>query len=172
MQLCTCTQCATSLCSAPGQIEQKRFFVDLSSLFDVQLVMGHAQADVLYATQNATLDHSHLQRSALEQATASILARSLYQSPCKNLHTTIPFLCVYLYKQIDAVLETAIGFALCVFGVVSGAGKLLPVRGTAGGGKSIDNKEALPDFAQFNHRAQALRKRIAAIKRTTVSKAA
>jgi hypothetical protein len=74
--------------------------------------------------------------------------------------------------QIDAVLETAIGFALCVFGVVSGAGKLLPVRGTAGGGKSIDNKEALPDFALFNHRAQALRKRIVAIKRNTVSKAA
>jgi hypothetical protein len=82
--------------------------------------------------------------------------------------------CIYADTciQIDAVLETVIGFALCVFGVVSGAGKLLPVRGTAGGGKSIDNKEALPDFAQFNHRAQALRKRIAAIKRAAVSKAA
>ncbi|KAG5179742.1 hypothetical protein JKP88DRAFT_215414 [Tribonema minus] len=64
---------------------------------------------------------------------------------------------------LDAVVETIVGFLLCVAGVVSAAGQMLPVRGPAGGGRSADAHEGLPGFAVFSHRAVQLRRRTQAL---------
>lgn len=59
----------------------------------------------------------------------------------------------------DAALEALIGFFVCVFGVLSSAGALLPIKGAAGGGKSLDSAESTREFDVFEHRGRSLRKR-------------
>ncbi|CAM9207486.1 unnamed protein product [Scytosiphon promiscuus] len=62
---------------------------------------------------------------------------------------------------IDAALEAFIGFFVCVFGVLSSAGAFLPIKGAAGGGKSLDSAESTREFEVFEHRGRSLRKRLA-----------
>lgn len=63
---------------------------------------------------------------------------------------------------IDAALEALVGFFVCVIGVLSSAGALLPIKGAAGGGKSLDSAESTREFEVFEHRGKSLRKRLAA----------
>ncbi|CAM9921730.1 unnamed protein product [Hapterophycus canaliculatus] len=68
---------------------------------------------------------------------------------------------------IDAALEALIGFFVCVFGVLFSAGALLPIKGAAGGGKSLDSAESTREFEVFEHRGRSLRKRLASAGRSS-----
>ncbi|CAN0347761.1 unnamed protein product [Ectocarpus sp. 13 AM-2016] len=62
---------------------------------------------------------------------------------------------------LDAALEALVGFFVCVFGVLYSADALLPIKGAAGGGKSLDSAESTREFEVFEHRGRSLRKRVA-----------
>ena len=62
---------------------------------------------------------------------------------------------------LDATIEALVGFFLCVVGVLSSAGAFLPIKGAAGGGKSLDSVESTRGFNVFEHRGKALRRRLA-----------
>ncbi len=60
---------------------------------------------------------------------------------------------------LDAALEAIGGFFVCVVGVLYSAGAFLPIKGAAGGGKSIDSAESTREFEVFEHRGRSLRRR-------------
>ena len=62
---------------------------------------------------------------------------------------------------LDAALEAIAGFFVCVVGVLYSAEAFLPIRGAAGGGKSLDSAESTREFEVFQHRGRSLRKRLA-----------
>lgn len=61
---------------------------------------------------------------------------------------------------LDAAVEALVGFLVCVLGVLSSAGSFLPIKGAAGGGKSLDSAESTRGFHVFEHRGKALRRRL------------
>lgn len=60
----------------------------------------------------------------------------------------------------DAVLQAFVGFLVCVMGVMFSAGAFLPIKGAAGGGKSLDAAESSRGFHMFHHRGKSLRRRL------------
>lgn len=62
---------------------------------------------------------------------------------------------------LDAVLEAIAGFFVCVLGVLYSAESFLPIKGAAGGGKSLDSAESTREFEVFQHRGKSLRRRLA-----------
>lgn len=62
---------------------------------------------------------------------------------------------------VDAVVEAFVGFLFCVVGVLSSAGSFRPIKGAAGGGKSLDSAESTREFQVFEHRGKFLRRRLA-----------
>ncbi|CAM9774221.1 unnamed protein product [Choristocarpus tenellus] len=60
---------------------------------------------------------------------------------------------------MDACLEALVGFFVCVVGVLWSAGSFLPIKGAAGGGKSLDSAESTQGFDGFHHRGKSLRVR-------------
>eukprot|EP00752_Nemacystus_decipiens_P009667 g8636.t1 len=63
---------------------------------------------------------------------------------------------------LDAALEAIAGFFVCVVGVLYSAEAFLPIKGAAGGGKSLDSAESTREFEVFQHRGRSLRKRLGA----------
>lgn len=61
---------------------------------------------------------------------------------------------------LDATIEALVGFLICVVGILSTAGPFLPIKGAAGGGKSLDSAESTRGFNVFEHRGKALRRRL------------
>lgn len=61
---------------------------------------------------------------------------------------------------LDAVLEAIAGFFVCVVGILYSAGAFLPIKGAAGGGKSLDSAESTREFEVFQHRGRSLRRRL------------
>ncbi|CAN0152451.1 unnamed protein product [Ascophyllum nodosum] len=62
---------------------------------------------------------------------------------------------------LDAVVEAFVGFFSCVVGVLCSAGPFLPIKGAAGGGKSLETAESTREFQVFEHRGKSLRARLA-----------
>lgn len=62
---------------------------------------------------------------------------------------------------LDAALEAIAGFFVCVVGVLYSVEAFLPIRGAAGGGKSLDSAESTREFEVFQHRGRSLRRRLA-----------
>ncbi|CAM9295826.1 unnamed protein product [Laminaria digitata] len=65
------------------------------------------------------------------------------------------------HAPLDAAIEALVGFFVCVVGVLTSAGAFLPIKGAAGGGKSLDSAESTRSFNVFDHRGKALRRRLA-----------
>ncbi|CAN0355700.1 unnamed protein product [Pylaiella littoralis] len=61
---------------------------------------------------------------------------------------------------LDAALEAIAGFFVCVLGVLYSAEAFLPVKGAAGGGKSLDSSESTREFEVFEHRGRSIRRRL------------
>lgn len=62
---------------------------------------------------------------------------------------------------LDAAVEALVGFFVCVVGVLTSAGAFLPIKGAAGGGKSLDSAESTREFNVFEHRGKSIRRRLA-----------
>uniref|UniRef100_A0A7S2V2I7 Membrane magnesium transporter n=1 Tax=Fibrocapsa japonica TaxID=94617 RepID=A0A7S2V2I7_9STRA len=62
---------------------------------------------------------------------------------------------------VDVVVGCAIGFSVCLLGVLTSAAPLKPIVASHGAGQgSFDEMASSPEFNIFNHRGKALSKRL------------